>query len=57
MCSRTPNESHRLIYGKWLQALGYFDASPRCPSLRVTSYFNRNVVVQYLYERSAVDGV
>lgn len=31
MCSRTPNESHRSIYGKWPQALDHFDPSPRCP--------------------------
>ncbi|MGP9822609.1 type I restriction endonuclease subunit R [Salinarimonas sp. NSM] len=55
------DECHRSIYGTWRQVLDYFDAFvlglTATPSLHTLAYFNRNLVAQYPYERSVVDGV
>jgi type I restriction enzyme, R subunit len=55
------DECHRSIYGTWRQVLDYFDAFilglTATPSLHTMGYFNRNLVAQYPYERSVVDGV
>ncbi|MCW1843890.1 DEAD/DEAH box helicase family protein [Prosthecomicrobium hirschii] len=55
------DECHRSIYGTWRQVLDYFDAFTvgltATPSLHTLGYFGRNLVAQYPYERSVVDGV
>lgn len=55
------DECHRSIYGTWRQVLEYFDASTvgltATPSLHTLGFFGRNLVAQYPYERSVVDGV
>lgn len=55
------DECHRSIYGAWRQVLDYFDAFTigltATPSLHTLGYFGRNLVAQYPYERSVVDGV
>lgn len=55
------DECHRSIYGTWRQVLEYFDAFTigltATPSLHTLGFFNRNLVAQYPYERSVVDGV
>jgi type I restriction enzyme R subunit len=55
------DECHRSIYNLWRQVLEYFDAFviglTATPSLHTLGYFNQNVVAQYPYERSVVDGV
>lgn len=55
------DECHRSIYGTWRQVLEYFDAFTvgltATPSLHTLGFFGRNLVAQYPYERSVVDGV
>ena len=55
------DECHRSIYGTWRQVLDYFDAFivglTATPSLHTLGFFRRNLVAQYPYERSVVDGV
>jgi type I restriction enzyme R subunit len=55
------DECHRSIYGTWRQVLDYFDGFilglTATPSLHTMGFFNRNLVAQYPYERSVVDGV
>jgi type I restriction enzyme, R subunit len=55
------DECHRSIYGTWRQVLEYFDAFiiglTATPSLHTMGFFNRNLVAQYPFERSVVDGV
>lgn len=55
------DECHRSIYGRWRQVLEYFDAFQigltATPSSHTYGYFNRNLVAQYPYERSVIDGV
>jgi type I restriction enzyme R subunit len=55
------DECHRSIYGTWRQALDYFDAFTvgltATPSLHTMGFFGKNLVAQYPYERSVVDGV
>jgi type I restriction enzyme R subunit len=55
------DECHRSIYGTWRQVLEYFDAFTvgltATPSLHTLGFFNKNLVAQYPYERSVVDGV
>lgn len=55
------DECHRSIYGTWRQVLDYFDAFivglTATPSLHTLGFFGRNLVAQYPYERSVVDGV
>lgn len=55
------DECHRSIYGTWRQVLGYFDAFivglTATPSLHTLGFFGKNLVAQYPYERSVVDGV
>jgi type I restriction enzyme R subunit len=55
------DECHRSIYGSWRQVLEYFDSFivglTATPSLHTLGFFNRNIVAQYPYERSVVDGV
>ncbi|MDQ8027329.1 MAG: type I restriction-modification enzyme R subunit C-terminal domain-containing protein [Brevundimonas sp.] len=55
------DECHRSIYGRWRQVLEYFDAFQigltATPSSHTLGYFNRNLVAEYPYERSVIDGV
>lgn len=55
------DECHRSIYGVWRQVLEYFDAHliglTATPSKHTLAYFNQNIVSDYSYERSVVDGV
>ncbi|HOM11997.1 MAG TPA: type I restriction-modification enzyme R subunit C-terminal domain-containing protein [Rubrivivax sp.] len=55
------DECHRSIYGLWRQVLEYFDAHliglTATPSAQTLGFFQRNLVAEYPYERSVVDGV
>lgn len=55
------DEAHRSIYNLWKQVLDYFDAFliglTATPDKRTFGFFNENVVSQYTYEESVVDGV
>ena len=55
------DECHRSIYNLWKQVLDYFDASliglTATPDQRTFGFFNENIVAQYSYEQSVVDGV
>lgn len=55
------DECHRSIYGNWRQVLDYFDAFvvglTATPSPHTLGYFQRNLVAEYPYERSVIDGV
>jgi type I restriction enzyme, R subunit len=55
------DECHRSIYNIWKQVLDYFDAFliglTATPDARTFAFFNKNVVSEYPYEQSVVDGV
>ena len=55
------DECHRSIYNLWKQVLDYFDAFliglTATPDKRTFGFFNENVVSQYTYEESLIDGV
>jgi type I restriction enzyme R subunit len=55
------DECHRSIYGIWRQVLEYFDAHliglTATPSAHTLGFFNTNLVSEYPYEQSVVDGV
>lgn len=55
------DECHRSIYGLWRQVLEYFDASiiglTATPTKHTLGFFNQNLVADYPYDRSVVDGV
>lgn len=55
------DECHRSIYGVWRQVLDYFDAHliglTATPSKHTLGFFHRNLVAEYPYEQSVVDGV
>ena len=56
------DECHRSIYGKWRKVLDYFSAAyvlglTATPTPEAYAFFNNNVVEQYTYEDSVVDGV
>jgi type I restriction enzyme, R subunit len=55
------DECHRSIYNLWKQVLEYFDAFQvgltATPDKRTFAYFNENVVSEYPYEQSVIDGV
>ena len=55
------DECHRSIYNLWKQVLDYFDATliglTATPDKRTFGFFNENVVSQYTYEESVIDGV
>jgi type I restriction enzyme R subunit len=55
------DECHRSIYGSWRQVLDYFDAFKigltATPSIHTLGYFQQNLVSEYPYERSVIDGV
>ncbi len=55
------DECHRSIYNLWKQVLDYFDAFliglTATPDKRTYGFFQQNVVAEYTYEQSVVDGV
>lgn len=56
------DECHRSIYGKWKAVLDYFkDAKilglTATPIPEAYAYFNKNIVEEYTYDDSVVDGV
>jgi len=55
------DECHRSIYNLWKQVLDYYDAFlvglTATPDKRTFGFFNENVVSQYTYEESVIDGV
>src|SRR5712691_6325997 len=55
------DECHRSIYGLWRQVLEYFDAHliglTATPSAHTLGFFFKNLVAEYPYEQSVVDGV
>lgn len=55
------DECHRSIYNLWKQVLDYFDAFliglSATPDKRTYGFFNENIVAQYSYEQSVIDGV
>lgn len=55
------DECHRSIYNLWMQVLDYFDAFliglTATPDKRTFGFFNENVVSEYTYEESVIDGV
>ncbi|WP_348671842.1 DEAD/DEAH box helicase family protein [uncultured Abyssibacter sp.] len=55
------DECHRSIYGLWRQVLEYFDAHliglTATPSKHTLAFFNQNLVAEYPYEQSVIDGV
>ena len=55
------DECHRSIYNLWKQVLDYFDGFliglTATPDKRTFGFFNENVVSEYTYEESVIDGV
>jgi type I restriction enzyme, R subunit len=55
------DECHRSIYNLWKQVLDYFDAFliglTATPDNRTFGFFNTNIVAEYSYEQSVIDGV
>ncbi len=55
------DECHRSIYNLWKQVLDYYDAFliglTATPDARTFGFFNQNVVSEYTYEDSVIDGV
>ena len=55
------DECHRSIYNLWKQVLDYYDAFliglTATPDKRTFGFFNQNVVSEYPYEQSVIDGV
>lgn len=56
------DECHRSIYGKWKKVLDYFSSATvlgltATPTPEAYAYFNKNVIEEYTYDDSVVDGV
>ena len=56
------DECHRSIYGKWKKVLDYFTGVTvlgltATPTPEAYTYFNNNIIEQYTYDDSIVDGV
>jgi len=56
------DECHRSIYGKWKSVLDYFDDAiilglTATPTPEAHAFFNKNIVENYTYDDSVVDGV
>lgn len=56
------DECHRSIYGKWKKVLDYFSKATvlgltATPTPEAYAYFNNNIIEQYTYDDSVVDGV
>lgn len=56
------DECHRSIYGKWKKVLDYFSGAKvlgltATPTPEAYAFFNKNVIEEYTYDDSVVDGV
>ncbi len=55
------DECHRSIYGRWRAVLDYFDAPiiglTATPTKQTLGFFDQNLVSEYTYEDSVIDGV
>lgn len=56
------DECHRSIYGKWKAVLDYFSQAhvlglTATPTPEAYAFFNNNIIEEYTYEDSVVDGV
>ncbi len=56
------DECHRSIYGKWQSVLNYFTSATilgltATPTPEAYAFFNKNIIEEYTYEDSVVDGV
>lgn len=56
------DECHRSIYGKWQSVLNYFRTAKilgltATPTPEAYAFFNKNIVEEYTYDDSVVDGV
>ncbi len=58
------DECHRSIYGKWSEVLNYFTKGgahvlglTATPTPEAEAFFDHNVIVNYTYDNSVVDGV
>ena len=56
------DECHRSIYGKWKAVLDYFSSAKvlgltATPTPEAYAFFNNNVIEEYTYDESVVDGV
>lgn len=56
------DECHRSIYGKWKAVLDYFTGAKvvgltATPTPEAYAFFNNNIIEQYTYDDSVVDGV
>lgn len=56
------DECHRSIYGRWKKVLDYFSGATvlgltATPTPEAYTYFNNNIIEQYTYDDSVVDGV
>ncbi len=56
------DECHRSIYGKWQSVLNYFKNAivlglTATPTPEAYAYFNKNIIEEYTYDDSVVDGV
>ena len=56
------DECHRSIYGKWKAVLDYFSGATvlgltATPTAEAYAFFNNNIIEEYSYEDSIVDGV
>lgn len=56
------DECHRSIYGKWSNVLKYFSQATflgltATPTDEAYAFFNRNIIENYTYEQSVLDGV
>ena len=56
------DECHRSIYGKWKAVLDYFTGAhvlglTATPTPEAYAFFNNNIIEQYTYDDSVVDGV
>ncbi|MBQ8076090.1 MAG: DEAD/DEAH box helicase family protein, partial [Oscillospiraceae bacterium] len=56
------DECHRSIYGKWRAVLDYFSGAhvlglTATPTPEAYAFFNNNIIEEYTYDNSVVDGV
>ena len=56
------DECHRSIYGKWRAVLDYFSGAhvlglTATPTPEAYAFFNNNIIEEYTYEDSVIDGV
>lgn len=56
------DECHRSIYGKWKNVLEYFNQATvlgltATPTDEAYAFFNRNIIENYTYDQSVLDGV